>query len=198
MKIGITNDHRGYKKKQYLTNYLESLGYTVIDYGAASEESVDFPDYAKKLGKAIQNKDIDFGVAICGTGIGMSIALNKMNDIVCAKVSSVSEAILSKSHNDANVIAISEEMSDEVTEQVIIKFIESEDGDNGESIREALNDLTRYKNIVAYKYRKYLDEKYLKLLIKKIALLEYELNSKLMTYQDEFTYEEEITTRRSR
>lgn len=82
--------------------------------------------------------------------------------------------------------------------KLIIKFIESEDGDNDESIREALNDLTRYKNIIAYKYRKYLDEKYLKLLIKKIALLEYELNSKLITYQDEFTYEDEITTRRSR
>lgn len=82
--------------------------------------------------------------------------------------------------------------------KLIIRFIESEDSDNGESIREALNDLTRYKNIIAYKYRKYLDEKYLKLLIKKIALLEYELNSKLITYQDEYIYEEEITSRRSR
>jgi len=125
MRIGITNDHRGYKKKQYLTDFLKNIGYTVIDYGAVSEESVDFPDYAKMLGKAIQEDDIDLGIAICGTGIGMSIALNKMNDVTCAKVSSVSEAILSKAHNDANVIAISEEMPDEITEQVIIKFIET-------------------------------------------------------------------------
>ena len=69
--------------------------------------------------------------------------------------------------------------------KLIIRFIESEDGDSGDSIREALNDLTRYKNIIAYKYGKYLDEKYLKLLIKKIALLEYELNSKLAMYQEE-------------
>ena len=82
--------------------------------------------------------------------------------------------------------------------KLIIRFIESEDSDNGESIREALNDLTRYKSIIAKKYMKYLDEKYLKLLIKKIALLEYELNSKLINYQEEYTYEEEITTRRSR
>jgi hypothetical protein len=82
--------------------------------------------------------------------------------------------------------------------KLIIKFIESENGDNGESIREALNDLTRYKNIIAYKYRKYLDEKYLKLLIKKIAVLEYELNSKLLVYQDEYTYEEEIVSRGTR
>ena len=115
MKIGIANDHRGYKKKQYLTQFLEKLGYTVINYGTDSEESVDFPDYAKRLGIAVREKEVDLGIAICGTGIGMSIALNKMHDIVCAKVSNVSEAILSKAHNDANVLAISEEMDDENT-----------------------------------------------------------------------------------
>ena len=81
--------------------------------------------------------------------------------------------------------------------KLIIKFIESSDSDNGESIREALNDLTRYKSIVAYKYKKYLDEKYLRLLIKKISLLEYELNSKLINYKD-YDYEEELTTHRRR
>lgn len=81
--------------------------------------------------------------------------------------------------------------------KLIIKFIESEDSDNGDSIREALNDLTRYKNIIAYKYRKYLDEKYLKLLVKKITILEYELNSKLANY-NELEYEEELNNRRRR
>ena len=81
--------------------------------------------------------------------------------------------------------------------KLIIKFIESSDSDNGESIREALNYLTRYKSIVAYKYKKYLDEKYLRLLIKKISLLEYELNSKLINYKD-YEYEEELTTHRRR
>ena len=81
--------------------------------------------------------------------------------------------------------------------KLIIKFIESEDSDNGDSIREALNDLTRYKNIIAYKYRKYLDEKYLKLLVKKIAVLEYELNSKLVNC-NEIEYEEELNNRRRR
>ena len=81
--------------------------------------------------------------------------------------------------------------------KLIIKFIESSDSDNGESIREALNDLTRYKSIVAYKYKKYLDEKYLKILLKKIAILEYELNSKLMN-MIEYQYEEEKTSTRRR
>ena len=85
--------------------------------------------------------------------------------------------------------------------KLIVRFIESEDSDNGESIREALNDLTRYKSIITHKYRKYLDEKYLRLLLKKIVILEYELNSKLMelneyNYQNE--YEEELTSRRRR
>lgn len=80
---------------------------------------------------------------------------------------------------------------------LIIRFIESDDNDSGDTIREALNDLTRYKSIIANKYRKYLDEKYLKLLIKKIALLEYELNSKLLIY-DEYTYQDENINHRRR
>ena len=123
MKIGITNDHRGYQKKLFLTNYLENMGYTIINYGSDSEESVDFPLYAKKLGEAIQKKEVDMGIAICGTGIGMSIALNKMDGIYCAKVGTVSESILAKSHNNANVIAISEELNEEDTKEIIDKFI---------------------------------------------------------------------------
>ncbi len=81
--------------------------------------------------------------------------------------------------------------------KLIIRFIESEDGDNGETLREALNDLSRYKNIINYKYKKYLDEKYLKILLKKIAILEYELNSKLMNI-GQYEYEEEKTSTRRR
>lgn len=121
MTIGITNDHRGYNLKQKVTKYLESLGYNIIDYGAVSEESVDFPLYAFKLGDAINNKDVDLGIAICGTGIGMSIALNKMKGIYCAKVSSVKEAKLCREHNNANVIAISEDISN--VEDVVNTFV---------------------------------------------------------------------------
>lgn len=125
MNIGITNDHRGVKAKQFLTEYLTALGYNVIDYGADTEEPVDFPDYAKKLGDGVLNHEVELGIAICGTGIGMSIALNKMHGIYCAKVSTVSEAALSKAHNDANVIAISEEMTEDLMKEVIKTFIET-------------------------------------------------------------------------
>ena len=81
--------------------------------------------------------------------------------------------------------------------KLIIKFIESNDSDTGDALREALNDLSRYKNIIEYKYKKYLDEKYLKILLKKIALLEYELNSKLLSVNS-YNYEEEKTSHRRR
>ena len=78
--------------------------------------------------------------------------------------------------------------------KLIIKFIESDDSDDGETLREALNDLTRYKSIINHKYKKYLDEKYLKILNKKIIILEYELNNKFMNLENEY-YEEKATHR---
>ena len=123
MNIGITNDHRGLKVKQFLTNYLNELGYNVIDYGADTEEPADFPDYAKKLGLGVLSSEVDLGIAICGTGIGMSIALNKMKGIYCAKISNISEAVLCRNHNDANVIAISADISDELAKSMVDKFL---------------------------------------------------------------------------
>jgi len=125
MNIGITNDHRGVDVKLFLAEFLNGLGYNVIDYGTDSKEAADFPDYAKKLGEGLQNKEVSLGIAICGTGIGMSIALNKMKNVYCAKVSVVSEASLSKAHNNANAIAISEEMDKELMKDVIKTFIET-------------------------------------------------------------------------
>lgn len=125
MNIGITNDHRGLQAKHFLTEYLETLGYNIIDYGTDKEEPADFPDFAKKLGLGIISNEVDLGIAICGTGIGMSIALNKMKGVYCAKVSTKSEAALCKSHNNANVIAISEEMDKELMKEVIKTFVET-------------------------------------------------------------------------
>ena len=123
IKIGIASDHRGFNVKERLKEYFDEIDITIIDYGTNSSESVDFPIYAKKLGEAIQNSEIDFGIAICGTGIGMSIALNKMKGVYCAKVSNESEAILSRSHNDANVIAMSEEIDYDLMKKIVNSFI---------------------------------------------------------------------------
>ena len=121
MTIGLASDHRGYKAKKFLKDSLYK--YDVIDYGTDTEDSVDFPVYAKKLGTAIQNREVDLGIAICGTGIGMSITLNKMKGIYCAKVSNESEAILCKAHNNVNCIAISEELDEDLMLDIVDKFI---------------------------------------------------------------------------
>ena len=121
MTIGVASDHRGYNVKEMLKERLSE--YDIIDYGTDSEEPTDFPVYAKKLGEAILNREVELGIAICGTGIGMSIALNKMKGIYCAKVSTSSEARLCKSHNNANAIAISEELPEELIMEIVTDFI---------------------------------------------------------------------------
>ena len=123
MRIGLTSDHRGYRAKNFLKDSLYM--HEVIDYGTDTEDSVDFPIYAKKLGTAILNDEVDLGIAICGTGIGMSITLNKMKGIYCAKVSNASEATLSKAHNNANVIALSEEIPENIMLDIVQKFIDT-------------------------------------------------------------------------
>ena len=126
MKIGICSDHRGIYIKKKIFEYLEHEGYEVIDYGTNSSESVDFPEYAFKLGNSLVKKKIDKGIAICGTGIGMSIALNKMKGVYCAKISSINEAILSRQHNNANAIAFSADLDSDVAMEMVDKFIETE------------------------------------------------------------------------
>lgn len=111
MNIGIANDHWGYELKQKVTNYLTKKGYNVINYGADSKELSDHPDYAFKLCEALTQNEIIYGIAICGSGIGMSIACNKVKGIRCAKVSNDKEAKLCRLHNNANVIALSAELS---------------------------------------------------------------------------------------
>lgn len=107
MKLGIASDHRGYEKKKLTKKYLEKKGIEVIDFGTNTSESCDFPDYAKLLCDAIVNKEIDAGILMCGTGIGMSIAANKISGIYCGKVDNAHEARLTREHNHANVIAFS-------------------------------------------------------------------------------------------
>ncbi len=125
MIIGIATDHRGIKKKAKLINYLEKKGHKVINYGTDTEVSVDYPDFAFLLGEKINNKEIELGILICGTGIGMCIAANKVNGIRCAKVDNTKEAFLSRSHNDANIISLSNYMSLYKMKDIIDVFIKT-------------------------------------------------------------------------
>ena len=105
MKIGLANDHRAYKVKEELKSLLDD--YEIIDYGCFSNDMVDYPKYAITLATAVVNKDVDLGIVMCGTGIGVSIAANKVKKIRCAKIDNVDEARSAKEHNNANVLAFS-------------------------------------------------------------------------------------------
>ena len=122
MKIGFASDHRGYKLKNELMDYFKDK-YDLIDVGTYSTESCDYPDYAKSLGDKILNKEVDFGVAICGSGIGISIACNKIKGIYCAKVSSAKEAEYTRNDNNTNVIAFGETMDLSEAKKAVETFI---------------------------------------------------------------------------
>ena len=109
-KIGIAYDHRGYKLSQKLTKYLTKKGYTIVDYGSGTSATSDYPVSAFALGKGINNGEVEKGIAICGSGIGISIACNKVKGIRCAKVDNVKEMKQGRRDNDANVMAISGKM----------------------------------------------------------------------------------------
>ena len=120
MRIGIASDHRGYKLKEQLKHMLD---YEFIDYGTYSEESCDYPDFAFKLGEAVRDNKVDFGVAICGSGIGISIACNKVKGIRCAKVDNEEDAIYTREDNDANIVAFTSEKTIEDAELIVNNFI---------------------------------------------------------------------------
>lgn len=106
MRIAIASDHAALELKSALADYLAEAGHDVTDLGPNSTDSVDYPDFGYKLGAAISSGDADFGVALCGSGIGISIAVNRNSACRCALVSEPLSASLAREHNDANVVAI--------------------------------------------------------------------------------------------
>ena len=108
MKIGLSADHGGFNLKDSIKEHLTKKGYEVIDYGTNDEKSVDYPDYGKLLAEKILEKEVDFGIAVCGTGIGIGIAANKVKGIRCAMVSDTFSAKMAKVHNNCQMISIGE------------------------------------------------------------------------------------------
>ena len=106
MKIAIGADHAGYAYKEPIIHYLQDHGYDVIDVGTNSTVSTDYPTYAFKVGETVATKTADLGILICGTGIGMSIAANKVPGIRAAAIQSTFAAQATKEHNHANVLCV--------------------------------------------------------------------------------------------
>ena len=113
MKIVMGSDHAGYELKEAVKAKLEGEGFEIIDVGCYSTESVDYPKYGHAVGKAVVSGEADKGIAICGSGIGISIAANKVPGVRAALVTSVWQAEMTKMHNDANVLCMGGRVVDE-------------------------------------------------------------------------------------
>ena len=141
MKIAIANDHRGYDLKKYIIKHMKDIEF--IDLGS---DSKDFSDYSKigfKLGEyVVKNKCL--GIAICGSGIGISIACNKVKGVRCAKVDFIKEAILTRRDNNANIVAISGEINKDKAIRIIEEFINTEFSNIDRYIKR-INQINEYE-----------------------------------------------------
>lgn len=147
MRIAIGSDHAGYELKNTIVKYLLNKKIEVHDMGTFSKDSVDYPDFAVQVCKSIKRDANDLGILICYTGIGMSMAANKHNGIRAALVTSVENAVLTREHNNANVLCMgAKDVSEEVAKEIVDAFISSKFTE-GRHLRrvEKLTNIEKYE-----------------------------------------------------
>ncbi len=144
MKICITSDHRGFELKQKLLNHLKNK-YDITDLGPYTADMVDYTKYAFIIGENVRNQKYDFGIAICGTGIGISIACNKVKGIRCAKVNTKEEAILTRQDNDANIIALDAKKDIKSAIELVESFVNTEFS-NIERHKRRVEEIKKYED----------------------------------------------------
>lgn len=142
MKIAIGADHGGYEMKLAIKSKLENDGYEVLDYGTHSNESVDFPDFSKQVTKAVTEEEAKLGILICGTGIGMSIAANKVKGIRAALVGDVFSAKATREHNNSNVLCLGARVTGlGLAEMIVDTWLNAEfEGDRHQKRLDKIND----------------------------------------------------------
>ena len=124
MVISIASDHAGLNLKDDIKKYLTEQGHEVVDYGTNSLDSCDYPDFAYPAACAVKDKKVDFGILVCYTGIGMSMAANKVKTIRAALVGSVENAHLTREHNNANVLCLAaKDTKTELALQIVNEFL---------------------------------------------------------------------------
>jgi ribose 5-phosphate isomerase B len=127
MKIAIGSDHRGYDVKRRIVNSLRQLGHEVIDLGPEGSESVDYPDFAFQVARAVSEGQVDRGVLICGTGIGMCIAANKVRGVRAAPCHDSITAEMSRRHNNSNVLCLSADLlGEELIDRMLRIWLDTE------------------------------------------------------------------------
>ena len=135
MKVSIGSDHRGHQQRKVLTTVIESLGREVDDQGSFTEESCDYPDIAELVAKQVTSGKTDCGILVCGTGIGMSIAANKVDGVRAALSCDVEAAKLSRQHNDANVLCLAGNDFDEANYREVVTAWLTTDFEGGRHAR---------------------------------------------------------------
>lgn len=130
MKIAVASDHAGFAYKEIIKSHLKDRA-EIIDLGTHSEESVDYPDFGKQMGIAISQEEADFGILVCGSGIGISIAANRFPAVRCALCTTEEMAALSRQHNDANVLALGSRIIDEETAKKCVDAFLNTDFEGG-------------------------------------------------------------------
>ena len=127
MIIGIGSDHGGYALKEKVKIFLSEMRYEYKDFGTRSLDSCDYPDFGETVGKCVSSGKCKFGIVICTTGIGISIAANKIKGVRAALCRDIDSAVMTRKHNDANVLAIGAKYTDEALAKKIVKaFLETE------------------------------------------------------------------------
>ena len=144
MKIGIASDHNGFNLKEQLKAELMKRNFEVTDYGTNSDKSTDYTDYAFLLGESVRDGKVDFGVAICRAGIGMSIACNKVRGVRCAKVSTKEEVIATRNDNNSNIVAFGNNNPIEKALEIVINFISTPFSDE-ERHHRRVDKITEYE-----------------------------------------------------
>jgi ribose 5-phosphate isomerase B len=125
-KICISSDHAGFKLKESIKDFLINKNISIIDLGPTNEDSVDYPDYAKKVSNRVKSKRSDIGILVCGSGTGMAISANKIKGIRAAVCYNLKSTRLSRQHNDANIIAIGSRLTKKNTAlQLVSVFLET-------------------------------------------------------------------------
>lgn len=145
MKIYISADHKGVELKNEVINYLTNNGITVIDIGLANYDLDDYPDFAFAVCDKVVKDDDSLGILICGNGIGMSIAANKVDGIRAARAVSVDDAFKAKNHNGANVLALSSEVDLATTKEIVDTFIITKTATD-ERFRRRIEKIEKYES----------------------------------------------------
>lgn len=145
MKIAIGNDHTAVDMKKEITKYLENMGHEIINYGTDDTKSSDYPIYGEKVGNAVAAKKADCGILICGTGVGISLAANKVNGIRAVVCSEPYSAKLSKQHNNSNILAFGARVIGiEMAKMIVKEWLEAEfEGDRHQRRVDMIMDIEK-------------------------------------------------------